>query len=82
MVMMRSLLQAGALSNSQPPAPVPKGGRAGDALNMGCPTQLVQCQKTYRQCLLWVQKRTFAVQNGMSALPPQPDILLKSLHVR
>jgi hypothetical protein len=54
------------------------GGRAGDDLDMGCPIQLVQCQKTYRQCPLWVQKQTFAVQNGMSALYPHKRTFLCS----
>ena len=34
------------------------------------------------RCPLWVHKRTFAVQKGMSALPPKADIDGWSFHVR
>ena len=50
------------------------GGRAGDALDVGCPTQPVQCQYTHRPMSALGLKRTFAVQTGMSALHPKADI--------
>ena len=71
---MRSLLQAGALPNSQPPTPVPYGPCAGDPLHMGRPTQLVQCQKKSRPMSALGQKQTFAAQYVMSALHPKADM--------
>ena len=70
---MRSLLQAGALPNSQPPTPG-HTARAGDALHMGRPTQLVQCQKKSRPMSALGQKQTFAAQYVMSALHPKAEM--------